>query len=69
MLGRSIGTGSKYRCFTTLYTRLKLNELHCEKTHLQGFRPGPTKTSCTATENSKRLEIWDLKNRGIVLSM
>ena len=32
-----------------------------EKTNKLGFRPGPTKTDCTLTENSSKLEISDLK--------
>ena len=36
-------------------------EPRCEKTGLQGFR--------TATEDSQRLEISDLRSRGIILSV
>ena len=46
----------------------KLNELRHVKTCLRGFRPGKTQTGLSATENSYRLEILDIKTRGIILS-
>ena len=45
---------------------MKLLEPLCEKTGLQGFRPGPTKTGLCS--HRRWLEISDLDSRGIVLS-
>ena len=43
-----------------LLTQVLLYEPLCEKTYLQGFRPGPHKPGFLAKEDSKRLEISDL---------
>ena len=44
-------------------------EPRCEKTGLRGFRPGPTQTVCTSTEDGYWLTTSDLESRGIVLSI
>ena len=50
-------------------TPIPTNEPRCEKTGLRGFRSGPTQTRLSHTEDGWRVEILDLGNRGIVLSV
>ena len=37
-----------------------------EKTCFRGFRPGPTQTDSTTTENGKRFDISNLESLGIL---
>ena len=46
-----------------------LSELRHENTNIQVSDLVQHKPGCTATEDGLRLEILDLENRGIVLSM
>ena len=41
-------------------------EPRSEKTGIRGFRPGPTKPNCTATEYGQRLEISDLGRYSLI---
>ena len=45
-----------------------ITEQRHEKT-CYGFRPGPTQTVCVDKEDSYSLDIPDLENKGIVLSV
>ena len=45
------------------------NEPRCEKTGLQGFRPGPTQTGLYSHRRWLEVKILDLGSRGIVLSV
>ena len=44
------------------------DEPHHEKTCLQGYQPGMTRTECSATEMSQRFEILDIESIDIILS-
>ena len=51
-----------------LVSKMIIYEPRCEKTGLRVFRPGPTNPGCIAIDD-RRLEISDLRSRGIVLTV